>query len=186
MQPANETGTSRRPGSRLELFSGYVLSALTPKGILEMSSESRMHPLIIIPCFHRYNGLIIGGNEKHQKTNTKDLHSIHSYGPFLQYYRRVERIAWKRRRRRQEHGPCLAPPRLYGPRGCSQSILQWWLVHWNGCCHQNSWKQNKNCEKSGGAEMAEALEIELPKDRISNLDARHDHFINRISVVYIA
>mmetsp|Transcript_38347 Transcript_38347/g.108395 ORF Transcript_38347/g.108395 Transcript_38347/m.108395 type:complete len:225 (+) Transcript_38347:76-750(+) len=47
--PAKATGTSRSPGSRLELLSGYVASALTPSCMRLMSSLSRMQPLTMTP-----------------------------------------------------------------------------------------------------------------------------------------
>ena len=47
--PANVTGTSRRPTSRLLDFSGYVVIAFTPNGIFAISAESRMQPLMMIP-----------------------------------------------------------------------------------------------------------------------------------------
>lgn len=48
--PAKDTGTSRKPGSRLLLLRGYVASALTPRLMALISSESRMQPFTINPC----------------------------------------------------------------------------------------------------------------------------------------
>ena len=55
--PATVTGTSLSPGSLLELFRGYGQSAFTPRGILEMSSESRKQPLMMMPFAHSLSNL---------------------------------------------------------------------------------------------------------------------------------
>lgn len=77
MTPPKLTGTFCSPGSRLELFSGYVASALTPSGIFAMSAESRMQPLMMMPCSQK--GSCIATHNRDFSSQVVSMHNTEAF-----------------------------------------------------------------------------------------------------------